>query len=162
MRGIVMGGLLTLAAAAAQAHAPLPDQNWCSAGQAVPVARFAFSAAQVQAYADCLRTGACAEAGSNANAVARGGSSGCDVQHCGQFDDDYGAARRLANSRCSAYARPWQAGHVADWGTVVEVVSTPASYNGASHHTDYRAAEGLVGQCARCEDATAHPPVPAD
>ena len=162
MRKIVFG-LLALFAGVAQAHPTLPDVTWCSSGRAMPVGSFQFTPQQVQDYANCLYSGICNGATLPPTSNARGSGGDCTVEHCGQFDDDYNAARRLAGSQCSAYAQPWTRGHNPDWGTVVEVISQPVSYNGEDHHAAYRAMQGLVGQCARCEDrALVSPPIPVN
>ena len=71
---------------------------------------------------------------------------------CGEFDDDYGVARRMAIHYCAIYAVPWQRGHVADWGSVVPDVRQPADFNNGTHHQNYSATVGLSGMCARCDD----------
>jgi hypothetical protein len=162
MRKIVFG-LLLMGAGAAQAHPPLPDVAWCSGGRPMPVGSFQFSPQQVQDYANCLYGGICNGAPAPTTTYARGSGGNCTVEHCGQFDDDYNAARRMAGSQCSAYAQPWARGHNPDWGTVVELIDQPGSYNAEDHHTAYRAMQGLAGQCARCEDRPAiSPPIPVN
>jgi len=149
--------LLALTASVAQAHEPLPSPVWCSNGRAVAVAQFQYSPAQIQAYADCLRLGICAEA-TPVSPTARGGSGDCSVQHCGQFDDDYGVARRMAFNRCSAYSQPTPTRTNPDLGSAIELISSPATFNASSHHTDYSAVQGLMGQCVRCADVVQFPP----
>ena len=149
MRGIVMGGLLTLAAAACAGQCAAADQNWCSASQAVPVARFAFPARP-----RCRPTPtACARASARRGGFERQRRrprrrrSGCDVQHCGQFDDDYSAARRWPTTAAAPTPGPGRQASVADWGHRGGGGRHAASYNGASHHRLPRGGR-LVGQCA--------------
>ncbi len=149
--------LLVLAVTVAQAHDPLPSPVWCSNGRPYAVTQFQFSPAQIQSYADCLRLGICAET-APISATARGGSGDCSTQHCGQFDDDYGVARRMAFARCSAYSQPTPTRSNPDLGSAIELIASPASFNTSSHHTDYSAGQGLLGQCVRCADKLPSPP----
>lgn len=144
---------LALVGTMAQAHDPLPNTQWCSTGRAYAVAQFQFTPAQIQAYADCLRAGTCLET----SPTARGGDGGCSTQHCGEFDD-YGAARRMAYNGCSAYSQPAPTRGNPDRGSAIELISSPATFNSATHHADYTAGQGLDGQCVRCGDIALTPP----
>lgn len=150
--------LLVLVAGATRGHEPLPSPVWCSHGRAVAVAQFQFTPVQIQSYADCLRLGICAQT-NPISASARGGSGDCSVQHCGQFDDDYGVARRMAFNRCSTYSQPTPTPSNPDLGSAIELIASPVSFNASSHHTDYSALEGLSGQCVRCAEIAQSPPI---
>jgi hypothetical protein len=144
---------LAMAGTLAQAHDPLPNVQWCSTGRVYAVAQFQFTPAQIQTYADCLRSGMCLDT----SATARGGG-GCSTQHCGEFDDDYGVARRMAYNRCSGYSQPAPTRSNPDRGSAIELIASPASFNSDSHHADYAAGQGLEGQCVRCGDVVLTPP----
>jgi hypothetical protein len=146
--------VLALAGTVAQAHEPLPSTEWCSSGRAYAVAQFQFTPAQIQSYADCLRSGMCVEP----SATARGSAGGCSTQHCGEFDDDYGVARRMAYNRCSGYSQPTPTRSNPDRGSAIELIFSPGSFNSASHHQDYAAGQRLDGQCVRCGDIVLTPP----
>ncbi|UXI68107.1 hypothetical protein [Tahibacter amnicola] len=144
---------LLCVSASASAHDALPTSNWCVPGRVVSMGPFAFSADAIRAYASCLRSGLCIDRAASTTVSPRGGGDGgCTTQSCGEFDDDYGAARRMATHYCAIYALPWQRGHVPDWGTVVPDVRSPPYFTDGTHHQAYSAAAGLGGICARCED----------
>jgi hypothetical protein len=141
----------------ANAHEPLPSAQWCANGRVEWVGDFAFGGAAIQGYATCLRSGVCPDPVAWPVGLRSGGGSPppvgggtCNPQNCGQFDDDYGVAARMAHSACSVYNLPPLSGPNIDFGTTTPVIHFPVTFNSADHHALYVANQGLSGACARC------------
>lgn len=146
--------VVVLLCADAVAHERLTVPDWCEGGQIRILGSFEFSAQDLAAYAACVRTGSCVDVTVTAtpNALGRGGadSGSCSIRSCGEFDDDYGVAARLADRHCAAFAfRPNPRRH-RDEGSVIPMISSPAQFNLAEHHGDYAFEQGLSGMCAVC------------
>ncbi|WP_257386722.1 hypothetical protein [Tahibacter caeni] len=138
----LIGACLAALATAAAAHDPLPDAQWCSTGHVVEAGAFAFDAAAIGAYVDCLDHGGCIDP------VLAGV---CSLRSCGNFDDDYGKTTRLVHSYCHEAEQPHDLTAGSDYGTVRPIVYGPLQFLRRSHHDDYRTAQGVHGVCARCD-----------
>lgn len=155
--------LLFAAAGPALAHGELPTITACSSHQPIYLGTFGYREKGLREYKICLRR----EAGNPWLRDAGGGGGGnqppvcrvnaipitmvaCPAQVCGEFDDDYRAARALALAACTAYV-----GAGTDYpegGLVVPVFNGPASFLDEDHHQIYDLADGISGICALCPD----------
>lgn len=150
MRTIVCLGALLLSAACG-AHERLSSVTWCAGGTVRTTGTFSFSAQDLADYSACLHSGACIDnsaATPIGSTAAKGGS--CSTMNCGQFDDDYGVAARMADYHCAAFAYRPASPAIRDEGSVLPMITAPASYNGSTHHSDFRLRQGLSGTCAVC------------
>ncbi len=150
MRTIGFLGALLLSATAG-AHERLASPTWCAGGTVRTTGSFAFSAQDLSDYSACLHSGACVDnsaATPIGSTAAKGGS--CSTMNCGQFDDDYGVAARMADYHCAAFAFRPASPAIRDEGSVLPMITAPASYNGSTHHADFRLRQGLSGTCAVC------------
>lgn len=131
--------LLTCVVGDALAHSELPSAAWCANGRVVEVARFEIEPQTLQ---QLRQDDECPPPGQPI------------LKDCGQFDDDYGVAKRAADRACSAYARPPSQQDVAntgDAGSVVVLVESPLEYSAPTHHDDYTVDLGVSGMCVRCD-----------
>lgn len=160
-----IAGLL-LIAPLAQAHDPLPSADWCQQGRPEPVAEFRFQKPPLVSYRACLAKltdrddgPACAvrddvaSPGILRNAAVRSQTiptHQCPAQTCGEFDDDYHVARRMAFNYCNTFATgPNNLTSTGD-GNVVAILTGPSTLIETGHHADYTLSQGMTGICARC------------
>lgn len=161
-----VAGLL-LIAPLAQAHDPLPSADWCQQGRPVQVAEFRFQKPALFSYRACLAkltdrdgdTPACvvrdetAAPGILRNDAVRSQTiptHQCPAQTCGEFDDDYKVARRMAFNLCNTYTTSSTAAASTDNGSVVAILTGPSTLIATDHHADYTLSQGMSGICARC------------
>lgn len=137
---------LALLAGPLLAHSELPRAAWCEGGQPVEVASFRFEPAALSP-----RSGLATCPGP--------GDSGNMGKNCGQFDDDYRHASDASRRYCATFERVRRRGEIVDAGSVVVLVTRPASFLRPTHHADYAISQGLEGVCVRCESAVALPAV---
>lgn len=150
--------LLLAAAGPAFGHNELPALNTCSGHRPVYLGTFNFPERSVREYQVCLRHG-------TDNPPPRGSGSGglpqvcrvnaipitmvtCPAKTCGEFDDDYRAARALALSACTGYV-----GAGTDYpedSVVVPIFNGPSSFLDEDHHLIYDLSDGVSGMCALC------------
>jgi hypothetical protein len=140
---------LLLASPLALSHDTLPNENWCMKGTAVPIGDIAFGGGDTKSYRQCLIREAVRPTGYCRLSTTVVSSKPCPAQTCGEFDDDYRAARQLAQNYCN--------GLVADPASpyfgmeTVPVFSGPASLiDNATHHTTYDVSNGVYGDCMVC------------
>ncbi len=134
---------LGITCSTAQAHSELPSAEWCAGGHPREVATFSFGPHALTPAPKPPR-----DSGSTCPAAAPGRPA---AKNCGDFDDDYKRGFDASKSYCDGFKRDRVAGEVADAGSVVALVTTPASFLRPSHHADYSVSEGLNGVCVRCE-----------
>lgn len=132
---------LLVATAPALGHGVSPLDRFCPGGQAVVVAQFNFAPSQLQQYAACLADPL------NACTAEMPPDAGCALETCGEFDDDYGVASRLAFNYCATFdVSPSGSGT----GSTLATVNGPPQYNSATHHQAYSFSGSLYGTCHRC------------
>lgn len=151
--------ILLLAALPAYAHDPLPSADWCADGRVRPKEEFHLGSPDLERYRVCLK-----EIAGRKSARSDGGDAPpacptsigpvptrpCPNQTCGEFDDDYHVAQRMALNHCRRlYAASTFIQSTA--GSVVAIIEGPASILDGSHHSDYSLTEGVSGFCAVCE-----------
>ncbi|MBN8741050.1 MAG: hypothetical protein BGP24_20200 [Lysobacterales bacterium 69-70] len=159
---------LLLIAPLAQAHDPLPSADWCQQGRPVQVAEFRFQKPALFSYRACLAklTGRNDDAPGctvrdDAEAILRGSAvrsqtiptHQCPAQTCGEFDDDYNVARRMAFNLCNTFATGLPSLTSTDNGSVVAILTGPSTLIAPGHHADYTLSQGMTGICARCLSA---------
>lgn len=147
MRALCLTALLTLFCGQVEAHSELPTAQWCEAGTPVEVASFRFSPSALLRPAD---GGDSCPVGSDASAPL--------AKNCGQFDDDYKHALGTCQHYCDGFRRVRGRDEIADAGSVIPLVSAPASFLSETHHRDYTLNQGLSGICVRCEARSIAPP----
>lgn len=156
---------LLLIAPLAQAHDPLPSADWCQQGRPVPVAEFRYQKPALFSYRACLAKLTDRD-GDTAGCTVRDDTdtplSGsavrsqtipthlCPAQTCGEFDDDYNVARRMAFNLCNTFATGVPSLASSDNGSVVAILTGPSTLITPAHHADYTLSQGLSGICARC------------
>jgi hypothetical protein len=145
--------LLSLLAGPVLAHSELPSARWCEGGDPHEVASFDFGPG---ALTPPPRPGVCT--GSN---TGEGGKN-LSAKDCGQFDDDYRRGADAGKRYCDTFQRPRRYGEIADAGSVVVIVTEPASFLRTTHHADYSVTQGLEGACVRCESRPISPGNPID
>ncbi len=140
---------LLLTSPLALSHDTLPNHNWCMDGTAVPIGDIAFGGGDTKSYRQCLIREVVRPTGYCRLSTRVVSSKPCPAQTCGEFDDDYRAARQLAQNYCN--------GLVADPASpyfgmeTVPVFSGPASLiNNAAHHMTYDVSNGVYGDCMVC------------
>ncbi len=138
---------LALIASPLMAHSELPGAAWCAGGQPTEVASFRFEPGALSAR-------------SGTDTCPGPGDSGNVGKNCGQFDDDYGRGFHASHRYCATFEYRRRRNEIRDAGSVVVLVSRPASFLRPTHHADYSAAQGLEGICVRCETAGSLPAVP--
>lgn len=79
----------------------------------------------------------------------------CSVTDCGDFDDDFGIAKRMALNYCVA-ASPNPNALNADG--VKLILTSSSNFSGPNHHTAYQFEEGLGGYCLYCTPAGSRTP----
>lgn len=132
---------LLAATAPALGHGVSPLDRFCPGGQAVVVAQFNFAPSQLQQYAACLADPL------NACTAEMPPDAGCALETCGEFDDDYDVASRLAFNYCATFdVSPSGSGT----GSTLATVNGPPQYNSATHHQAYSFSGSLYGTCHRC------------
>ena len=144
---ILVAACLLAAAASASAHNGALADRSCSGGQFVTVATFSFTQSQLIDYEACLNapnTTACTEEMPLA-------AAGCTTETCGEFDDDYGVAYRLAYNFCETYDTSSSGSGL---GSAVASVEGPVQFGWSTHHQDYHFSGGLNGICRRCSPYT--------
>ena len=94
---------LTLLAASlpAAAHNMLPGVDWCVGGQAVDIGDIAFGGSDSKSYRQCLVRNAVQPQPVCRLSMHVVSTKPCPAQTCGEFDDDYRAARQLAQNYCN-------------------------------------------------------------
>lgn len=135
---------LLVASLSAFGHGPSPHERFCSGGQPVVVAQFNYTPLQLQQYADCLADP------QNACTQEMPIDAGCSLATCGEFDDDYGVATRLAYNYCAAFDTSSSGSGI---GSTRADVDGPSQYYSAAHHLDYSFSGSLYGSCLRCAAA---------
>jgi len=140
--------LLAVASARVFAHGDLPTPAWCEGGDPREVASFSFGGDALSFTRDAEPDG---ESKSTGVIICADGKSPDQSKNCGQFDDDYKRGGDAGHRYCNGFKRPRRPGEVADAGTVVTLVTEPASFLGPTHHSDYTLNQGLAGVCVRCE-----------
>lgn len=135
--------VLLLASGAAAAHGSILDRQICKRGETVFSENFAFTPEELNGYAACLNdpTGADCTTPVPVSVI-------CSIETCGEFDDDFGVAKRMAINYCVAVAD--QPVALGESGVTVTVTSS-ANFNGPDHHDKYRFREGLGGICWYCK-----------
>ncbi len=146
-RAFCLAAILTLFCGQAAAHSELPSAQWCETGTPVEVASFRFSPAALLS-----------PAAGGTSCPADAGGSTPQAKNCGQFDDDYKHAMTTCQHYCDSFRRERRPNEIADAGSVIPLVSAPASFLSASHHRDYTLNQGLEGVCVRCEARAVAPP----
>jgi hypothetical protein len=132
---------LLVASASAFGHGPSPHDRFCSGGQPVVVAQFNYTPSQLQEYAACLADPL------NSCTAEMPPNAGCPLETCGEFDDDYGVANRLAYNYCATFAMSSSGNGI---GSTRADVEGPPQYFSAAHHLDYSFSGSLYGSCLRC------------
>ncbi|MCC5866688.1 MAG: hypothetical protein JJU31_16320 [Wenzhouxiangella sp.] len=153
-----------LLATDAVAHNPLEHPDWCSDGaRLVVVDEFAWTGEELrirgreadEAVLDQREKGDSCPAGGDSSLPA--GS-----RICGQFDDDWLQAFRLASSHCKQFAVSYPNAGNQDYGTVVMIATAPEEFLDDDHHHElYDLALGLSGACVRCEPERRRTATPA-
>ncbi|HSX61951.1 MAG TPA: hypothetical protein VLF18_17320 [Tahibacter sp.] len=141
---LLLSACLLAACAGACAHGPAPAERWCSVGVPMNVASFGYSQTDIYDYHSCLETGV------NCTS-AMPPEAGCTLATCGEFDDDYGKANRLAYNYCATFETSTSPGGI---GSTRAHVQSPQTYLDPSHHSAYQALSGLYGVCQRCVAAS--------
>ncbi|WP_257389590.1 hypothetical protein [Tahibacter caeni] len=154
--------ILLLAALPAFAHDPLPDVDWCAGGRVAPKEEFRLGSPDLDRYRICLKQlGGRKSAGTDEppacpTSIGPVPTKPCPNQTCGEFDDDYHVAQRMALNHCRRlYSASTSLQSTA--GSVVAIIEGPASILDTSHHSDYSLSEGVSGFCAVCEASPEHP-----
>lgn len=161
---ILAGLTVSLLATAAVAHNPLEHPDWCGDGaRLVVVDEFAWTGDELrdrgrvadEAVLDQREKGDSCPAGDDSSLPA--GS-----RICGQFDDDWLQAFRLASSHCQQFAVSYPHSVNRDYGTVVMIATAPEEFLDADHHHElYDLAFGLSGACVRCDPERRRQATPA-
>jgi hypothetical protein len=132
---------LFVASAPVLAHGPSPQDRFCPGGQPVVVAQFNYTPLQLQQYGDCLADPL------NACTQDMPPDNNCALMTCGEFDDDYGVANRLAFNYCATFDTSSTG---TGTGSTRAQVTGPSTYSSPSHHLDYSFSGSLYGSCLRC------------
>ncbi len=172
MKKFAFGAILLVLSISISAHQDiqLPTPTWCTDAntRANVVGSFTFSTPEILAMKACLIDPTTCETSAPALQEAPGDDGGA-CKDCGNVNDDWTAARQLAANSCDQYAIPGGSG---DIGSVIFIVpNDPIAPNdpkdphdpiirnfnlpGQSHHSAYRAIEGLGGNCVRCDSTLA-------
>lgn len=138
---LLLPACLLVASASAFGHGDSPNDRLCSGGQSVVVAQFNFTPSQLQQYAACLADPL------NACTAEMPPDAGCTLETCGEFDDDYGVASRLAFNYCATF-------DVSSSSGIRATVDGPQQYYSATHHQSYSFSGSLYGSCRRCVPRT--------
>ena len=144
---IVTTLILLLAAANAAAHGPIPLKKFACPSDRILVRQdFQFTTDELLDYAACLIPTGAATFVECTSAVPT--SAICSTDTCGDFDDDFGVAKRMALNYCAASS--------ADPSSLVTdsinlVVTSPATFYEPDHHTSYSFGTGLGGFCRYCD-----------
>lgn len=140
---------LLLASPLVLSHDTLPNVNWCMDGTAVSIGDIAFGGGDTKSYRQCLIREAIRPIGHCRLSTTVVATRPCPAQTCGEFDDDYRAARQLAQNYCN--------GLVADPASpyfgmqTVPVFSGPSALtDNAAHHLTYEVNDGVYGDCMVC------------
>lgn len=136
---------LLVASAPALGHGVSPHDRFCSGGHSVVVATFNFSPLQLQQYAACLADPL------NACTAEMPPEAGCALETCGEFDDDYGVANRLAYNYCATFDLSASGSGP---GSTRAAVDGPPQFLSATHHQTYSFSGSLYGACQRCAPRT--------
>lgn len=144
---MLISACLFVASASALAHGPSPHERFCSGGQRVVVAQFNYTPLQLQQYGACLADPL------NACTSWMPPESNCSLMTCGEFDDDYGVANRLAFNYCATFDTSSTG---TGSGSTLAEVTGPSTYSSMNHHLDYSFSGSLYGSCLRCVMSSAN------
>ncbi len=161
MQRLILAVCLCAVSTVVVAHgSPVQTTQWCTSGHRVNVFEFEFTEDQIVSAKQCLLSGACRDPYTrvvtpvpNANRAEKG-EPNCPptAQECGDFPDDWRAARFLAEHACDAFeTAPSPNSTLIDEGEVQAVVTNQQStFYANDHHTAYQAVQRLNGYCSRC------------
>jgi hypothetical protein len=144
---------LLAASLSASAHNVLPGVDWCENGKAVDIGDITFGGGDTKSYRQCLLRGA-------AQPVCRLSTTlvltrPCPAQTCGEFDDDYRAARTLAQNYCDGLAAVTDPASPYYGMQAVPIFTGPDTLTDTSaHHTTYEVNDGVYGACMVCVGGT--------
>lgn len=144
---------LFVASLTAAAHNELPGVDWCVGGKAVAIGDIAFGGFDTKSYRQCLARPAPQPLCRLTRHVVA--TKPCPAQTCGEFDDDYRAARQLAQSFCSDLPAVTDPDSPYFGLETVPVFTGPDSLtDSAAHHSTYEIQEGVYGACMVCVSST--------
>jgi len=140
---------LLAASLSVSAHNVLPGVNWCENGKAIEIGDISFGGGDTKSYRQCLIR-------STAQSVCRLSTTvvsarPCPAQTCGEFDDDYRAARQLAQNYCNELAAITDPDSPYFGMQTVPIFTGPDALTDMSaHHSSYEVNDGVYGACMVC------------
>ncbi len=135
----------------AAAHNILPGVDWCVGGKAIEIGDIAFGGTDTKSYKQCLIRSAVQPQPFCRLSTSVVSTKPCPAQTCGEFDDDYRAARHLAQNYCDDLPAVTDPDSPYYGMQTVPIFTGPDELTDMSaHHSTYEVDDGVFGACMIC------------